>query len=138
MSLVNIFKISYYFDNFTGYNLPGFWVVLSFLIILLFLALISGAKLNKNKKLPPSRKLLINGWINLGYLLSIVGLCLLFFRYQSIPYFNWRIWPTALLITAIVRAVSLIYYQKKLLPKKDAERQAKISQQYYFKRRKRK
>lgn len=138
MFLVNIFKISYYFDNFTGYNFPGFWVVLGFLVVLLFVALIGSAKLNKNKKLPPSKKLLISGWVNLGYLLSIVGLCLLFFRYQGIPYLNWRIWPTALLITVIVRVISLIYYQKKLLPKKDAERQAKISQQYYFKRRKKK
>ena len=138
MSLANIFKISYYFDNFAGYDFSGFWIILGFLLCILFVALIGSAKLGRNKKLAFSRKFLISSWINLGYLLSIVGLCLLFFRYQGIPYLNWRIWPTVLIIVVIVQAISLIYHQKKVLPKKDAERQSRINQQYYFKRRKRK
>lgn len=138
MSFANIFKISYYFDSSVGYTFTGFWVVVGILFLILVVSIFGSIKLGKNKKDSQRKKFLLSSWVNIGYLFSILGLFLLFFRYQGIAYLNWRFWIDILLLVIIVWGGYLIYYQKKILPKKNAEKDIKISQQYYFKRRRKK
>lgn len=135
MSLLNLFKISYYFDNFPGYTFPGFWVALAVLLMVFIMSLSGSFRLSRDKKISGHRRSLWSGWANSGYLLSIGGLFWIFFRYQGVAYLNWRIWPALLLLGVIGWVGYLIYLQKKILPQRVAEQEARVSQAYYFRRR---
>ncbi|MBU1083136.1 hypothetical protein KKE14_01725 [Patescibacteria group bacterium] len=135
MSITNLFKISYYFNGSVDYTFQGFWIVVIVLTIILITSFIAGSKIGRNKKLSGLYKNLYLQWINLGYFVSILGLVFSFFRYQGISYFSWRLWPALVVVWALVRIGQLIYFQKKVLPKKLAERDVQISKAKYFRSR---
>jgi len=135
---MSLLKISYYFDSWVGYIFPGFWVVLAGLLLIFFTSFVASFKLSRNKRLSGQRRWLYFNWINLGFVVSLVGLFLLFFRYEGIRYFNWRLWPALLCIGTLAWAGYLLYFQKRILPLKIADQQAQISKSYYFRRRRKK
>lgn len=135
MSFGNLFKIGYYFDSTAAYTFSSFWGVVAVLVVILIISFWQSQLLQRNKHLGGLQKKLLFEWVNLGYLVSIIGLAWLFFRYQGINYFNWRFWPTVLLIFALVKSSYLVYYQKRILPQKMADRQSEVSQSYYLRRR---
>jgi len=135
---MSLLKISYYFDGSVGYIFPGFWLVLTGLLLIFFISFVVSFKLSHNKRLSGQRRWLYSSWVNLGFVTSLVGLFLLFFRYEGIRYFNWRFWPVLLCLGVIAWAGYLLYFQKKILPIKIADQQAKVSKSYYFRRRRKK
>lgn len=135
MSLLHLFKISYYFDANVGYDFPGFWVVVTLLVIILVGAIWLGQVIERRKNLSGHAREFWQGWISLAYTLSIGGLIYLFLRYQNIMYFNWRLWPALLTLWVIGRGSSLIYIHKKILPKRAVERENRKMISYYFRRR---
>jgi hypothetical protein len=135
MSLLHLFKISYYFDANVGYDFPGFWAVVTLLIIILAGAIWFGQVIERRKNLSGHAREFWQGWIGLAYILSIIGLVYLFLRYENIMYFNWRLWPALLILGVIGRGISLIYIYKRILPKRAAERENQKMISYYFRRR---
>ena len=136
MRIFNIFKISYYFDSYVAPEFIWLWMMVILLGLVLLITIFFNWRMAKlGKKWSGDTKFWWTHGLNMGYTLSIIGLIHLFFRYQNIPYLNWRLWP-ALLVLGIVGWVAyLVYYRYKLLPKKHADRAAKKSLAYYFRSR---
>ncbi|MBN2585134.1 hypothetical protein JXA59_00595 [Patescibacteria group bacterium] len=138
MSLLHFFKISYYFDPVVSYYFPGLWVTVTLLIVILVASIWFDRKMARRKNISGHLKEFWQGWVNLGYTLSIVGLIYLFFRFENLMYVNWRLWPTLLVLWTIGRSIHLIYIYKKVLPKRAAERESRKMTSYYFRRRRQK
>jgi len=136
MSILNLFKFSYYFDPSINYNSGYFWIVLGILIAIFFVSLVVNSKLIKNKSISGIKRKFLLNWTNLGLIISSIGLVYLFFRYESIPYLNWRLWPTLLILWGLSRAVYLIYFKIKILPGKLLIKEKEKSGSYYFRKRK--
>ncbi|MFH0912352.1 MAG: hypothetical protein V1807_01700 [Patescibacteria group bacterium] len=136
MNFLNIFKLSYYFDSYAGPELALLWPLVILMVIVLAGTIVLNIRLVKfSKQWIGERKFWWAHWLNIGYTFSITGLAGLFFRYESIPYFNWRFWP-ALMIVGIVGWIGyLIYYRYKLLPQKRADQVNRQQRAYYFRRR---
>ena len=136
MHFINLFKLSYHFNNFPDAVFKLFWPMVILCGLVLFITVISNWRLAKfGKKWSGDVKFWWTHWLNMGYTFSIVGLLHLFFRYETIPYANWRIWPALMVIGIIGWIGYLVYYRYKLLPKKQADREVKQSLAYYFRRR---
>lgn len=138
MSILNLFKISYYFDAAVGYYFPGFWVVAIILVIILIAAILGGREIKRRRELGGHLRELWGGWIGLAYTFSLVGLVYLFLRFENIVYANWRLWPALLLLYLFGRGAHLIYVYKKVLPKKLEEKERRKTLGYYFRRRRKK
>ncbi|OGB75434.1 hypothetical protein A2810_01020 [candidate division Kazan bacterium RIFCSPHIGHO2_01_FULL_49_10] len=138
MSLLHLFKISYYFDPVVSYDFPGFWVVVVLLAAALMFSVWFGRTIAHRKNLSGHVREFWQGWVNLGGTLSIVGLIYLFFRFENLMYVNWRLWPALLILYVIGRSLYLIYVYKKVLPKRAAEKESRKMMSYYFRRRQRK
>ncbi|OGB74025.1 hypothetical protein A2V68_01500 [candidate division Kazan bacterium RBG_13_50_9] len=136
MSFLNLFKFGYYFDSMPGYTFPGFWIVLIILIVVFVVSLAGSFRLSRARDMSGHKKMLWSSWVNLGYLLSLVGLAWLFFRYQGVVYLNWRLWPALLAIGVVGWTGYLIYLSRWVLPQKLSRQQEKVSQAYYFRHRK--
>jgi len=137
MSLLNLFKISYYVDSSIGYYFNGFWVVLGVLVALFITSLVFNAKISKYKNLSGIKRDYLARWSNLVLTISIVSLAYLFFRFQAIPYFNWRLWPLLITVGSLVWAGYLAYLKLKVIPKKIAHKEREKSKAYYFRKRRR-
>ena len=105
MSLLNVFKLSYYFDAFSGSVFTGFWWGFGALVTVFLVTFLLGLKWGRDKTATGRVKEVRGAWLSIGYTLGVVGLLWLFFRYQGIPYLNWRLWPAALIVVTVVRAV---------------------------------
>lgn len=136
MSILNLLKFHYYFDIFLDYDSGYFWVALIILILIFFVSLIANSRLIKNKSMSGIKRKFFLNWVNLGLTVSSLGLIYLFFRYQSIPYLNWRLWPTLLILWGLSRAIYLTYFKIKILPAKLLLKQKEKSGSYYFRKRK--
>jgi len=136
MSILNLLKFHYYFDISLDYDSGYFWVALIILILIFFVSLIANSRLIKNKSMSGIKRKFFLNWVNLGLTVSSLGLIYLFFRYQSIPYLNWRLWPTLLVLWGLSRAVYLTYFKIKILPAKLLLKQKEKSGSYYFRKRK--
>ena len=104
MNILNIFRPSYYFDTFSGTSFPGFWIVFGVLVAVFCVMLWLGVRWGQDKKATGRARETRGAWLSIGYGLSLIGLLWLFFRYQGIPYLNWRLWPAILLVATAVRA----------------------------------
>lgn len=136
MHFINLFKISYYFNAFPDATFKLFWPLVILMGLLLVITIILHLRMRKiTKQLSGDQKFWWTHWLNMGYTISCVSLLHLFFRFETIPYVNWRIWP-ALLVVGVAGWIGyLIYYRYKLLPKKKADREVRKNLAYYFRRR---
>lgn len=138
MNLLHIFRFSYYTDSYVDPDFKLLWPLVIIWVLGLAATIILHWRLVKlGKKWSGDRKFWWTHGLNIGYTLSIVGLVHLFFRYQNIPYLNWRLWPSLMVLGLLGWIGYLVYYRYKLLPKKVAERETKKSLAYYFRRRRR-
>lgn len=139
MSIKHIFHYTYYFDRYIEPQFPGFWVVVGIMAALLVLTIIGNLRFNRLfKKLAKEQKFWWSQGLNISYTISAVELVWLFFRYESIPYFNWRLWPALLWLGVGVWLGYLGYYQYRIVPKQRADREVKKNLAYYFRRRRQK
>jgi predicted membrane channel-forming protein YqfA (hemolysin III family) len=63
---------------------------------------------------------------------GLVGLLLVFFRWQGIPYFAGRIWLLAWLILSLLWAVALLGYLLKKFPKERSLYQERLLRERYL------
>ena len=108
MRWLNLFKFSYYLDSNLGYTFPGFYLALGIFIGLLLASFYIRKRVTRLLR----EKLLQRVYFHLGsssFWLGFGGLLWLFFRFQSIRFFNLRLWP-ALLFLYFLGSVFYAFY----------------------------
>lgn len=125
MSFLHFFNWTYYFDDnltmtFLGW---GYWVIVGLLVLLVVAATIAP---RKTKQLPVLPRQVVLKLIMLANIVGWVGLLWLFFRYEGIRYLSWRLWPTLLVIYALVQIGLIIKFARFDFP---AKRASKVSGQ---------
>lgn len=132
----NIFKLSYFTDSYANPDFALLWWLAGFFGLLLLVTIFFHWRLGKlGKQWSGDRKFWWTHGFNMGYTLSIVSLIHLFFRYENMPYFNWRLWPALLVLGLLGWGGYLVYYRYKVQPKKQIDRETKKSLAYYFRKR---
>ncbi|MDD5606195.1 MAG: hypothetical protein PHR51_02660 [Patescibacteria group bacterium] len=132
MSFLNIFKLSYYFDNSIHYTFTGMWVVAVILALLIIACWIINYKFAK--KWTFLKRIVAERLTRAGYIVGWVGLAWLFFRYESIPYFSVRMWPLLLFIYVVVEVVYLIKWVKKDYPRLKAKKKGMGDKDLYLRK----
>lgn len=131
MSLLSIFKISYYFDNNTGSTFTGFWVVVALMVLFLVASLVIKKKPELVKKFD---RRVVYRLTRVAFIFAWVMLLWLFFRYEGIPYLSWRLWPAILLIWAIYEKVMTYRLWKYELPARRSQGAAMGDKEKYLRR----
>lgn len=129
----NIFKLSYYFDDnltltFLGW---GYWVIVGLLIAAIVASYVVPGK---TKKLPYLQRELVLRSMRLAALVGWVSVIWLFFRFEGIRYFSWRLWPAILIIYTLVQIGLMIKFAKVDFPKKRASKITGQEKEKYLRR----
>jgi len=133
MNFLNIFKWTYYFDDnlamtFLGW---GYWVIVG----LLGLGIIAAIVVPRvTKKLPFLPRQIILHSAALAMLVGWLGLLWLFFRYEGLRYLSWRLWPTILLVYALVRIGLMVKFAWVDFPKRRTSKISGREKERYLKR----
>lgn len=106
------FSSSYLFDKVPTGEENLFIGLLVFFIILIIVSIISYIVLSRKSRKTPPYKAIKNHIYNCGLTIGTIGLILLFFRWQSIPYLSSRILILILLLAFLVWLVYIIIYIK--------------------------
>ncbi|HCR41772.1 TPA: hypothetical protein DIV45_00125 [Patescibacteria group bacterium] len=139
MSILNFFKLSYYFDSYINPDFRFFWLVVALLAAMFLATIVMNIRIKPLwRNWSGEKRFWWTHWSNLAYTISIVSLVHLFLRYQLIPYVNWRFWPLLLVIIVLIWLGYLVYYRRKIQPQKHIERESRKSLAYYFRRRRKK
>lgn len=131
MSITNLLHWSYYFDSNMASTFSGFWVgvIITALIILASAILsVKAGKFNHYKKLIAVRI------TRMGFIIGWAGLIWLFMRYQTIPYFSWRLWPALLFIYLVIELWYLYRFIKIDYPKKMKDKGKSKEKDIYLRR----
>jgi FlaA1/EpsC-like NDP-sugar epimerase len=132
MNISNLFHLSYYFGNDVFYTFNGFWVVFVILVLMIIGSFIVNAKFMKQWNF--LKRTIATRLTRAGQIIGWLGLLWLFFRYESIPMFSWRIWPALLVLYFIVEVVMLIKWVKKDYPKARAKKQGMGDKDLYLRK----
>lgn len=130
MSILNIFKLSYWFHQpfvAHGWSLRG-WVIL---LLLLILAGIVG----KIWQLRQSEKIfrqICNRMSNISLAAGLFGLLWLFFRQEAVPFLAWRFWLIFIFGGLLWSIIRTIRYLIKRYPEIKAEQANKALQEKYL------
>ena len=136
MNILNIFHYSYYFDNYINPDFRFIWWLVSIFFVGIIVIIFLHIKFNKRfKKLNKFQRFWWAHGINMGYTITVTSLVHLFFRYQNIPYLNWRFWPALVVFGLIGWGIYLVYYSKKIYPQQVKERELRATQAKYFRHR---
>lgn len=137
MSFQNLkifFRPDYLFTPYPGYGMKFFPYFLIFFVVLLILAVISHLQWRRNKKLPSA--VLWSQIYNWLFWISWVGLLLIFFRDQGIPYVSMRFLLFFWLLVFGGWGVYIGWFYRKRYPKIFAEYKKKKEKEKYLRRRK--
>ena len=132
MSFSNLLNFSYYFQNDAFYTFLGFWVVFVLFVLLILGSWIVSAKFMK--KWNYINRTIASRLMRASQIVGWLGLLWLFFRYESIPMFSWRIWPALLFVYLIVEIVMLIKWVKVDYPKKRAKKKGMGDKDLYLRK----
>lgn len=132
MSFANLLNFSYYFDNSAYYTFPGFWVVFVVLVLLILASWIVSVKFIK--KWNYLKRIIAGRLMRAAQIIGWIGLAWLFFRFESIPLFSWRIWPALLFIYLLVEVFYLIKWVKVDYPKARAKKQGMGDKDLYLRK----
>ncbi len=130
MSLLNIFKISYYFDNNTGSTFTGFWVLVGLVVLLL----IASVVLKRKPELVKIDRRVLYKMTRIAFIFSWIMLLWLFFRYEGVMYLSWRFWPAILILWVIYEKVLLYRFWKYELPARRSRGDENSSKEKYLRR----
>lgn len=120
----NLINLSFWFDLRPPSLLPIFNYLFISFIILLILLMISSYQLKNKKK---AYKGVLISLYNFSFSNTIIGLFLLFFNYQRVPFLGARFW---LLFWFLLIIIWLYYIYKKL--KKVPEQREKLQAQEQY------
>lgn len=130
--MINWFKLEYLFsNNLWPITTNVFRFAVGFYVLIFVLAIVFSILRKKEKFVMPYRRVM-QKLANWCFSFSIVGLVLMFFRHQSIPYLGMRAWT---MIWFIICIAWLIYIFKFLLiniPKQKKELKSKEDFEKYL------
>ena len=132
MSLSNLFDITYYFDNNMHQDFAGFWVLLVLFVLLIIASWIVSVKFIKKWNF--FKRTVASRLVRTAQIIGWIGLAWLFFRFELIPMFSWRLWPALLFIYFIVEMVMLIKWMKKDYPKRQAKKKGMGDKDLYLRK----
>ena len=136
MQIINFFHPAYYIDSYLTPDFKWLWPLVVWWGLILLAAIVVQLRYRGvYKNWSGGRKFWWTHWSNMSYTVSILALAHLFFRFQNIPYFNWRLWPALLVIGILGWLGYLIYYRYRIQPKKQADRKVRRAVASYFRRR---
>lgn len=110
--MINWFKIEYLFSNNLWPITIGVFRLAVAVYILIFILAVVFSILRKNKRFEAPYRRIMQKFSNWCFSFSIVGLILMFFRHQLIPYLGMRAWT---MIWFVICIAWLIYIFKFLL-----------------------
>jgi len=131
MSLLNLFHISYYFDNNLGSTFTGFWFALVVASLLIMASVIDNIKSKRGSYF--YRQIAVRA-TQIGSIVGWIGLIWLFFRYEGIPYFTWRVWPALLFIYVLVALYYLVRFIKVDYPERQKQRGSRADKDIYLRK----
>jgi len=136
MTLENIklfFRPSYLFNPYPGYNMKFLPFFLIFFLILIILSFVSFVIFKKNKKLPIA--IVWSHIYNWFLWIGVVGLLLLFFRYEGITYLSMRFILFLWLIIFVLWGGYIGWFVRRQYKKLLKEYKEKKRKERYFKKR---
>ncbi len=71
---------------------------------------------------------------SIGFIIGWLGLLWLFFRYEGIPYFTWRLWPALLIIYVLVALYYLVRFIRVDYPERQKQRGSRADKDVYLRR----
>ena len=123
--MIRLLQPSFWFDAYPlPFNQPAFWVFtgvfLAGIALGFILYYLQAKKLGDKLLLKAFRK-----FTNFGFSFGMVGLILVFFKHQRVPYLGMRIWLTLWLLACLGWLIFILKYALLDLPKlkKEKERQ---------------
>jgi len=128
----NWFKIDYLFTN----HMPLISTAVLRIAVLFYLAFFVLAVvlsiMKRNKKFDKYFTLLMQKIANLALSFSIIGMILLFFRHQLVPYLGMRGWTLIWWLICLVWFVYVLKYWTIVIPAKRKELQKKREKEKYL------
>lgn len=131
MNLGNLLKIDYWFNVRTlAFKPATFKALVVALVVILVLAVILSLrqrKLEDKLKQKTARKL-----STFFYSLSLVGMTLVFFRQQELPYLAMRLWLFAWFLACLIWFIFILRYIFIKVPKILQERRKRLEMEKYL------
>jgi len=131
MSIANIFKLSYFFDNFPGSTFPGSTYILAVLVLIVLASVIVSYKAGKWSYF---KKQIAIRLTRTGFVIGWFGLAWIWLRFEGVPYLSWRLWPAILFIYLVMELVYLVKFVKFDFPKQRAKKISKGDRDLYLRR----
>jgi len=110
--MINWLKLDYLFTNYMAPISSATFKLATIVYLLFFIAAIVFSFIRKGKEIDKLYVRLFQRLGNWCFSLSIVGLLLMFFRHQLVPYLGMRAWS---LLWWLICAIWMIYILKYLL-----------------------
>ncbi|MFH1667402.1 MAG: hypothetical protein ABH884_00055 [Candidatus Komeilibacteria bacterium] len=128
----NWFKIDYLFTNYmplisTAVLRIAVLLYLSFFVLAVVLSVVK-----RNKKFDKYFTILMQKIANLSLAFSVIGMILLFFRHQLVPYLGMRGWTLIWWLICLVWFVYVLKYWTIVIPAKRKELQQKKEKEKYL------
>ncbi len=130
--MINWFKLEYLFSNNLWPITPNVFQLAVSVYVLIFVLAIVFSILRKNKKFTSLYRRLIQKFANWCFAFSIVGLILLFFRHQLIPYLGMRAWTMMWFVFCAAWFIYILKFLFVNIPKQKKKLKAKEELEKYL------
>lgn len=131
MSILNVFKLSYWFHQPFIARGATVWILVGVLFILILSGMVL-KYLGQKKSIEKHMKRIINSFANLALAVGLLSLLWFFFRQEIVPFLAWRFWLLFLLVYAVYVCTKNIRFIVKRLPVIRAEHAAKAIKDKYL------
>ena len=128
----NWLKLEYLFTNYMPLITTSVLRVAVALYLVFFILAVILSIAKKNKKFDKYYIVLIQKIANWSFSFSIVGMILLFFRHQLVPYLGMRAWTLIWWLICLVWFINIIKYWTIIIPAQRKARQKKQEYEQYF------
>ena len=130
--MINWFKLDYLFSNNLWPITTGIFRLAVAVYLFIFIAAIVFSILRKSNKFRKPIQKLMQKLSNWCFAFSIVGLILMFFRHQLIPYLGMRAWSMLWFVVCLAWLVYIFKYLFVDIPKVDKDLKIKEEFEKYL------
>jgi len=109
-----LFQVKYLLTSLTDYNFKFLIPTLIIFSAIIILSLVGWFILKKRERVYQNLALQI---LTFGLTIGLIGLALVFFRYESLPYLSMRAWMVILTLVFIVWGARIAIWSVTYLPK---------------------
>jgi len=121
----NFFSFKFYFDTYPAAIHPlTFYIITGLFLLIFVLGLICAFFISK-KKVDGITKKIYEKIANWGLWSGIIGLFILFLKYQRAPYLGMRVWSLLWILFTLVWLILIIKFYLKDVPKLKKQREQK-------------